>query len=385
LLIATHPVQYAAPLFQLYSQDQRLEVTVAYCSLEGTLPAYDRDFDSTFAWDRPLLGGYDWIEVPNLSPRPDVRTSLGLMNVGLWSTIDPRRYDLIVSYLGYRSISSWIAIMAARLRRIPLVLTNSVHTVRPLDGRDWKVPLKRLLLPLVFNSADGVFASSSRAVKYLRGLGVRTPVYLTPNAVDTEFFRSSADASDRQGMRSEWGIPDHALVALFVGKLVPWKRPQDLIQAITQLPFAHAVLAGDGPLRSELESLADELDLSNRVHFLGFIGQSSLPSVYRASDVLVLPSEYETFGMVVGEAFSAGLPAIVSSACGCAGDLVKDGETGFVVDVADVGAVADRLTRLDGREVLANMGRAASEQIDGWGPIQNRDAVVEASQELTAS
>jgi glycosyltransferase involved in cell wall biosynthesis len=299
--------------------------------------------------------------------------------------IDPLHYDLVVSYLGYRSISSWIAILAARLRHIPLILTNAVHTVRPLDGNTWKVPLKRLLLPLVFNSASGVFASSSRSVRYLRELGVRKPVYLTPNAVDIEFFRSLADASDRQDMRSEWGIPDHALVALFVGKLVPWKRPQDLIHAITRLPSAHAILAGDGPLRSELESLADELNLSNRVHFLGFVGQRSLPSVYRASDVLVLPSEYETFGMVVCEAFATGLPAIVSSACGCAGDLVKDGETGFVFDAADVEALAERLRRLDSREVLANMGLAAGEQIDAWGPMQNRDAVVEASLELTAS
>ena len=108
------------------------------------------------------------------------------------------------------------------------------------------------------------------------------------------------------------GSPSDAPVALFVAKLVPWKRPQDLLKAAARVEGLHVVLAGSGPLRPELEALAAQKDLSGRVHFLGFVNQSQLPAIYAAADFLVLPSEYEPFGVVVNEAFASGRTAIVS-------------------------------------------------------------------------
>ena len=383
LIIATHPVQYASPQFREYAADERLDVSVAYCSLEGAEETYDPGFGATFAWDVPLLDGYRWKLVPNRSPRPRLWGAFGLMNTGLQSMIRHDRFDVVISLLGYRSVSSWIAIAAAKLRRVPLVLTLDAHVVDPVDGKDWKVPIKRVLLPLIFRIPEGVFVPSSLTAAYVRRMGVRTPVFLTPFVVDTEFFRDRSAVADRAVTRRAWGVPDDAFVALFVGKFAPWKRPGDVLEAIARLPDAWAVMAGDGPLRSELERTADRLGIRDRVHFLGFVHQTELPAVYASADVLILPSEYEAFGVVVNEMFAAAHPVVVSDACGSRGDLVRDDETGFVVEVGDVAGYARALGNLARNpELAARMGKAAADRLDAWGPAQNREAVVEASRSL---
>jgi hypothetical protein len=220
LFVASHPVQYASPQFRLYGSDPRLEVTVAYCSLEGAEAYLDRAFEATFAWNVPLLDGYRWELVPSLGPRSGPHGALGLVNPGLWSIIRRNRFDLVVSYIGYRSVSAWITIVAAKLRRVPLVLTIDAHELRSIDGKGWKVPLKQRLLPIIFGLADGTFVSSTRTRAYLDSLGVRTPVFLTPNVVDTSFFRKRGTAADPGARRRAWGVPPKAFVALFAGKLV---------------------------------------------------------------------------------------------------------------------------------------------------------------------
>jgi glycosyltransferase involved in cell wall biosynthesis len=379
LLVATHPVQYAAPLFRLYTADPRLDVTVAYCTLQGALPGVDPEFGISLAWDVPLLDGYRWVHPPNRSVVPGLDRLFGLINPGLWETIRRERFHIVVCY-GYRAASFWIAALAAKVSDASLVLTTDAHTLAPRDGRRWKGVAKRLLLPLAFGLADAAFVPSTRSAAMLRGLGLpENKVFLTPYAVDTAFFQDRASRVDRAQVRRQWGIPEDTLVALFVGKLAPWKRPADLLEAVAYNDRLSAVFAGEGPMRLALESRAHALDLDKRVKFLGFINQTALPAAYAAADVLVLPSAYEPFGLVVNEAFACGLPAVVSEACGAAGDLVQEGKTGYIMPVGAVDALADRLSRLGADPVLRKaLAAGAKRRIARWGPRQNVEAFVEA-------
>jgi hypothetical protein len=104
---------------------------------------------------------------------------------------------------------------------------------------------------------------------------------------------------------------------------------------------AHALLVGDGPLRKSLEIQA--LPFKERIHFTGFLNQSRLPEVYKASNVLILPSNSnETWGLVVNEAFACGIPAVVSDAAGCAPDLIDERETGFTYPAGNVQTLAQK-------------------------------------------
>lgn len=381
-MVATHPVQYAAPLYRLYEEDSRMDLTVAYCSLHGAESSLDKDFGVSFAWDVPLLEGYRWVNPPNRSPRPGPGGFLAFINPGLWTLIRTGEFDVVICF-GYRAVSFWIAAIAAKFFGAALVFTTDAHSWDVRKGLKLKSALKRVVVPRIFAFADAVLAPSSRTANHLLRMGLDSRrVFLTPYVVGTEFFARTQGAS-RMELRGAWGIPDEAPVALYVAKLVPWKRPQDLLEAAARVRGLHVVLAGDGRIRSELEARAAELDLSGRVHFLGFVNQSQLPAVYRAADFLVLPSEYEPFGLVVNEAFASGRTAVVSSACGCVGDLVRDGETGHVFPVGDVETLSDQLRTLSRddryRETLANGARL---RVGQWGPQENLEAVVSACRRL---
>src|SRR6476469_3008814 len=107
LFVASHPVQYQSPIFRRMAQHPRLEIRVAYCSLQGAEPALDPGFGIELSWDVPLLQGYSWINVPNRSRRSR-GGFFGLVNPGLWSLIGSAEYDAVVVYTGYVCLSFWI-------------------------------------------------------------------------------------------------------------------------------------------------------------------------------------------------------------------------------------------------------------------------------------
>lgn len=375
LLVSSHPVQYASHLYRLYAKDPRLDVTVAYCSLQGAQPGLDSEFGVEVAWDVPLLDGYSWINPRNRSPRPDVARFFGLVNPGLWSAVRGGHFNVVLCY-GWHSASFWIAALAAKFSGAKLVLTTDAHTLAPRGRSRWKVPLKKLLLPLILRFADAVVVPSTMARTFVESLGVPSPrIFLLPYVVDNAFFDERARRADKSARRSAWGVPPTSLVALFSGKLVDRKRPFDLLRAVAENEHWWAVFAGDGQLRPALEAEAARLGIDTRTRFLGFVNQQGMPEIYAAADVLVLPSEHEPFGLVVNEAFACGLPAIVSDACGAAGDLVQQGRTGFTFPVGDVRALSSRLRQLDGDgTLLVTAGRSARARLDDWGPAQNAEA-----------
>jgi glycosyltransferase involved in cell wall biosynthesis len=126
-------------------------------------------------------------------------------------------------------------------------------------------------------------------------------------------------------------------------------------------------MAGSGELEHELRRFCAEHALTNVV-FTGFINQSELPGLYAASDVFVLPSEHEPWGLAVNEAMCAGLPVVVSREVGCVADLVRDGVNGCTLAVGDIDELARALRRLIEDECLRQrQGQASLERIQQWG------------------
>src|SRR5207253_11122683 len=135
--------------------------------------------------------------------------------------------------------------------------------------------------------------------------------------------------------------PD-TLVILFSAKLQPWKRPLDLLNAFAKanLPNALLLFAGAGPLLLQLEPDAASLGVPSRVRFLGFANQSQLPAVYTGADLLVVPSEFEPFGLVVNEALCCGCAVAASDRCGAARDLVAPVDPRLVFPCGNIAALA---------------------------------------------
>jgi glycosyltransferase involved in cell wall biosynthesis len=382
LLTFTHPVQYTSPFLREMGTRSTFEITAAYCSLQGAEMGHDPGFGVDVAWDIPLLEGYPWVQVRNASPRPGLTHFFGLLNFELWTMVRDGKYDAILSYTGYSNATFWIVAIACKFYRVPLLFGTDATGLKPRDGRRWKQLIKKLLLPAIFKFANAVVIPSEAGRRFILSLGIPDDkIFLTPFAVDNDWWRRRAAEVDRDAIRKKWQVPVKSRVILFCAKLQPWKRPADLLRAFAKsgVSDTYLVFVGDGALRSSLEAEAKARDIYHKVRFLGFHNQTSLPAVYRSADLMVLPSEYDPCPVVVCEAMLCGCPVAISDEIRGRFDLVEHGITGFIFHCGDTDALAGIISdSLRQSTLLADLGRAASARMDSWTPSANVDGVARA-------
>jgi len=380
LAVGTHPVQYMAPIFRRMAAHPGFDLHVAYCSLRGAEAGHDPEFGTTVQWDVPLLEGYSWSHVPNRGSGDE--SFFGLRNPGLATLIREGHYDAVLCFVGYVRATFWIACRAARSSGAAFLFGTDTITLAPRDGARWKSAVKKILWPRLFGLADQVIVPSSGAYDLMVSLGLPSErVTLTPYCVDNDWWMRQSAAVDRAAVRASWGASDSDAVILFCAKLQPWKRPGDLLRAFAAAKLSNAllVIAGEGPLRGELESLAGTLGIADRVRFLGFVNQTQLPAVYTSADLMVLPSEYEPFAVVVNEAMCCGCPVAASDHVGAARDLVAPVRKEFVFPSGDIAALATLLKNAHtNRGLLASLRGAVVAQMQTWSPERNIDATLHA-------
>jgi len=366
--LLSHPIQYQAPLLRLLAQDPAIDLTVFFCARVGAEAWIDPGFGVSVQWDTPVLDGYRHVFLRNLAPRPSVDRFFGLINPGVMRALGRERWDALLVH-GYAHLTNWLAFAACRLRRIPVLLRGESTPHRPT------VPLRRAVRSAVLRRLCAGTAAcltiGTLNAEFYRSLGVPAgKLFHTPYAVDNERFVAAAEALRlrRDEIRRRLGIPFERVLLLFSGKLIPRKRPLDLLRAIARpgLEGAVAGFVGDGELRPVLEAEARRLG-GDRVRFFGFKNQQELAGYYAAADVFVLPSQFETWGLVVNEAMCFGLPVVTTTAVGAWRDLVREGWNGSVVPPGDVDALSAALARLVGDAgARAEMGRRSRERIATW-------------------
>jgi D-inositol-3-phosphate glycosyltransferase len=176
------------------------------------------------------------------------------------------------------------------------------------------------------------------------------------NGIDTSLFRPTTPDPDI--VRTD-GTP----LLLWVGRLQPWKGVDVALRALREIPQAYLMIVGDGETRADLERLAQELGLAERVRFLGALPRERLPSIYAAADLLLATSfASETFGIGLVEAQACGLP-VVASRFGGFPEVIDEGRTGLLVPPRDPAALAAAVRSLiDDPE----RRRAMADAAPGW-------------------
>ncbi|MDQ6766561.1 MAG: glycosyltransferase [Candidatus Eremiobacteraeota bacterium] len=215
-------------------------------------------------------------------------------------------------------ITGWMASYYARRRfRMPLIYTYHTLLERyahysPLGPR-LTSQLTRELTKTYANAADAVIVPTKAVAAELRKHGVSAPICVVPTGIDIDAFRR-ADRATRLAIRDRFGIPHDAPLLLLVSRLAQEKNVPLAVEALQRLrqrlPAAHLLLVGNGPRRHALTAHVREAGLEGVVHFAGSVEHSEIHSFYAASDVFVFPSVTETQGLVLAEAFAAGLPVV---------------------------------------------------------------------------
>lgn len=291
----------------------------------------------------------------------------------------------------------WLSGLAAiQLRdkwKIPFL--HMFHTLAVMKNRvarspeevssDQRIEAERRLL----NEADRVIASTRAELAQIQWLyqAKTSNVSVIPPGVDTSRFYPI----DHDEAREFIGVPCEHRMVLYVGRIEPLKGIDTLIEAVALMrerdafdthPFCLAVIGGDPDasredMTAEMERLQDlclKKGLDDLVLFLGKRDQDTLQYYYSAAEVVVVPSHYESFGLVALEAMACATPVVASETGGLA-YLVQDGETGFHVPIGEPEALADKLESvLKDDKLRFKLGRKAAEyaQAFTWSVVVDR-------------
>lgn len=361
-IITTHPIQYNAPWFQLLAKRKKIEIKVYYTwSQVEDEEKFDPGFGKVVEWDIPLLDGYDYTFVENVSREPGSKSFRGIDNPSLIREIEDWGADAVLVF-GW-NFKSHKKAMAYFHGKIPVLFRGDSTT---LDTHGFiKDFLRFLYLNKVYKNVDVALYAGIENKKYFLKAGLKEGQLVNaPHAVDNQRFNDHSSIEV-----AGWPqIDKKKVIFLFAGKLEPKKNPELLLEAFVagNVKDAHLVIVGNGPLE---ESLKNRFHSDLNITFLPFQNQAAMPAVYHLSDVFILPSQGpgETWGLAVNEAMAAGKPVLVSDKCGCAKDLVEDGVTGYVFKSGDTANLSEKLRMMaDDKTVLKNMGKSAFERIQHY-------------------
>ena len=359
-VVASHPIQYQAPLFRELAR--RLDLRVFYAHEASAADQAQAGFGVGFAWDIDLLQGYEHVFLRNVSPEPGLGRFSGCDVPEVRERLAEGGFDALL-VMGWHLKCFWQAIWAAKRLGIPVMVRGDSHLGTPRGA------LKRIgkfvVYPAALRLFDAALWVGRRSREYW--LHYRYPaerMFHSPHCVDNGWFAERATAAAGRELRAAHGIGPDAKVALFAGKLVPLKRPGDIVAAAARLRPGGAspvvLVAGDGPMAGSLAEMASSAGVV--LAPLGFCNQSRMPSAYAAADALVLSSEQETWGLVVNEALACGTPVVVSDAVGCAPEMAAFFGSRAVYPLGDTDALADRLRSvLAGPPSAREIARASAE------------------------
>jgi len=291
-----------------------------------------------------ILGGYYPVPKPSLDSI-----------MVLWR-IMRGRHDVVCTHTRF-FLTSLLGLIIAKLKGVPLIhmehgpdhymtCNRAVYLISRLYDHT--------LGSLVVRSASKTIGVSSVACDFLKHLGAKETEVI-PNGVDTgTFHKRSSDLRDRLPFKD-------GNILTFFGRLTYWKRVQDLIRSFQELQKEihnlKLLIVGDGPYRSELETLAGNND---GILFMGQISLEELVEVLSITDIFVLPSSNESFGLSMIEAGVMGVPVVVAE-YRAAREIIEDGKTGLLFTPGDVADLSQKIRRLvQDRELRTELGTKAS-------------------------
>lgn len=276
----------------------------------------------------------------------------------------------VVIISGWADTAAWTAWLWAETHRVKRIFWSESN-VFDHPRRAWRELPKRVFLSRC--DLAHVYGTSGR--EYLELLGMtRAKIVAKRALVDNDLFLNDRDTA---------GAKAGPIRLLYCGRLSPEKNPALLLRAFAafrqkiESPRMILKVVGHGPQGDFLHNLAGDLGLGGAIEFAGAMPQAALPQIFRDSDVLVLPSRSEPWGLVVNEAMLSGLPVAVSERCGCVADLVTK-ETGWTFSPENEAELTGLLARIADtpREALAAMGRIGRALAAQYSPENCAKAVI---------
>ncbi|MGD9689774.1 MAG: glycosyltransferase family 4 protein [Phycisphaerales bacterium] len=253
--------------------------------------------------------------------------------------------------------------------RLPVFLVGDSN-IKGEQVSGIKALIKRVVVSRVVRACAGVMPCGSFGAEFFRKYGARDErIFYVPYEPDYALIENLPPATI-DAARERFGFQPHRRRIVFCGRFIPAKRPDLAIDAFARLAGQRTdwdlVMIGDGDLRRACEQRVPAA-LSSRVRFTGFIGnQDVISAIYKSSDVFLLPSVYEPWGVVINESACAGMAIVATNTVGAAGELVRDGVNGRTFPPSDLDALTAALLDVTDPARLQQYRAASAGVLADW-------------------
>lgn len=382
-VVLSHPIHYIISTLKALYEHPLIELKIYLCSDFGLREGYDTTFQKSVTWySEEILKNLPHKFLKNYSPFHEMpRRFLSVVNPSIVQELKNEKFDAVLLY-GYNYLTNWIALFAANDLKIPVMFQGESHL---LNYRPTYIKaIKRLVLNIFFKKVSAFLAIGKLNMNYYLHYKIpSSKIFLSPYAVDNKFFQDASEklAPKKEAIKNDLGIRVSLPVILFISKIIKRKGPFDLMQAYEPFKNDAALLfVGDGPEKIRLETYALENNMKN-VYFAGFQKPTELPKFYSIADIFVLPSYFETWGLVINEAMNFGLPIITTTMVGSAVNLINYNENGFIYRPGDIPTLTKHLKKLlNDKPKRETMGRVSRKRINSWSHKESLEGIVNALQ-----
>lgn len=328
-IFTTHPIQYQVPLFRSLEKEKNISPYIFYASDHGIKPKIDKEFNKKFIWNINLITGYKSKIIG--SKKIDVNSFM-LNSNEIKQEIIKNNFDATIIF-GWNSIYYLKSIIYSFFYS-KLSILRVENNLLKKENIIIKF-FKKIFLYFFFKLFDYfLYIGKSNYEFYIKNGVKKKKLLPAPYFVDNNFFKT-------YNKKNNIKITNQ-VTFIFSGKFIERKRPLDILMALNN-PILKTYkykffFLGDGILKKKCIEFCKKNKLSNIV-FLGFVNQKQIVKYYNKSDVIIMPSDYETWGLSINEAMSCGCACIASKETGCVKDLIKTkgkNKNGFVFNSGDI-------------------------------------------------
>tara|TARA_B110000971_G_C20018338_1_gene505056 strand:+ start:981 stop:2165 length:1185 start_codon:yes stop_codon:yes gene_type:complete len=378
LIINTHPVGYHLPIYRYLSANPHLDVTVNFL-LDVFAKGYTEAEEGWYiSYDKDSLKGYNSKLLRNFSLKPG-DSFFGVFNPQVVWPIMTGRYNYILLF-GYNYATLPLVWLSSLISGTPLIFKGEADRHHLKLSRIDRI--KKWVRSIFFSSIDGFAYSFERNAEFFKQHGVKNnQLFFAPCSADNAKMQELKSHVVPSSWRQRNNISEDTPIFLFCGRLIKRKGVEIAFSAFIKLQKKHSkvvfCIAGSGPLKDKLVQKIHSHNLSEKVILTGFVSFPELAEIFVETHALILPSISDPSPKIVNEVMNFGIPVIVSKNVGTAGDLIRHGENGYIIDILSAENIANAMENTLSPKIYKSLSKAAENTVQEWSPEATSTAIAE--------
>ena len=364
-LVVSHPIQHFCPQYVSFAKNKNLIFKVFFASALGKEKYFDENFRKEISWGNLHLDKFDHVF---LNGNAIVPSDKNIDAPSLDAELAGFQPDIVITY-GYFQKLQKRAYQWAIAHNVKLAYISDSELRQ--SRNKLKVFIKQFYLKKYFYKIDYFLTVGDANEEFYKKHGVEdAKIKRMHFPIDIELYKRSWNERNkmRTAIREQFHLYETDIVMSVVGKLVPWKNQDHIIDAMLHLEnkglVTHLFIIGSGEMMEEWEKKGALLKKS-KVFFCGFVNIENLPAYYAATDIYVHPASAEPHSIAVSEAIYMGCPVIISDRCGSYGDNddVQVGKNGYVYEFGNITGLSENIKTLGMDKSLRNSFSAYSHKV----------------------